>query len=174
VNCLVRAALATPAYLSVAWALMVSYQVFTQTSVTTVVSALTPIAPILGNWLNARIDMVIFIYAFAWVFVLSSIIPQLILGKQRSVFVQFLVCLILTLMGFVLLDFLKDYGWDFSSPNAILANPYTQWFNNIYFAIFYLSMPYIFMLSIDLYARKQGKSKQNRIKQLTDEYFKRR
>jgi hypothetical protein len=35
---LVKAALVTPVYLSVAWVLMVSYQIFTQTAVETVVT----------------------------------------------------------------------------------------------------------------------------------------
>ncbi len=171
---MVRAAVVTPAYLSVAWTLMVTYEVFTQTAVTTVVSSITSIAPVLGNWLSSRIDMIIFIYAFAWVFVLSSIIPQLILGKQRSVFVQFLFCLILTLTGFILIDFLKSYGWDFSDPNTLIANPATQWFGNAYFAIFYLALPYIFMICIDFYARKKGENEQDRVKRLTDEYLKRK
>lgn len=42
---LVKAFLATPAYLSIAWALMVSYQIFTQTAVTTVVTSLEGIVP---------------------------------------------------------------------------------------------------------------------------------
>ena len=172
-SCLVKAALATPAYLSVAWILMVSYQVFTQTAVTTVVSSISTVSPFLGGWLTSRIDMVIFIYAFAWVFVLSSIIPSIILGKQRSVFVQFFVCLILTLTGFVLLDALKGYGWDFSDPAALLANPFTQLFSNLLFAVFYLSLPYVLMLGIDLYGRKKSQNEQQRIKHLTDEYFKR-
>lgn len=118
--------------------------------------------------------MVIFIYAFAWVFVLSSIVPTLILGKERSVFIQFLVCLILTLTGFILLDVLKGYGLDLSDSNMILTNPYTQLFSNVFFAAFYLSLPYIFMIAIDAYSRKKRKQKTAKIKNLTDEYFKKR
>ena len=81
---LVKAALMTPAYLSVAWVLMVSYQIFTQTAVETVVTSLNLYFPTVGAWLLLRMDMIVFIYAFAWVFVLSSIIPTLILGKERS------------------------------------------------------------------------------------------
>ena len=105
-----KAALITPAYLSVAWALMVSYQIFTETAVKTVVDSFTYYMPLLGNWLSLRIDMVTFIYAFAWVFVLSSIIPSLILGRDRGVFTQFIVCLTLTLTAFVLM-FLLDMAW---------------------------------------------------------------
>jgi hypothetical protein len=171
VACLVKAILATPVYLSVAWVLMVSYQIFTQTAVTTVVSSLGPSFPVLGIWLNSRIEMVIFIYAFAWVFVLSSIIPSLILGKERSVFVQFLVCLILTLTGFVLLDVLKGYGFDLSDSNVLFSNPFTQLFSNVFFAVFYLALPYIFMLAIDRHSRKKRKQKMEKIMDLTDEYF---
>ena len=168
---MVKTALITPAYLSVAWVLMVSYQIFTQTAVTTVVSVLGPSLPFMSTWLTARIDMVVFIYAFAWVFVLSSIIPSLILGKERSVLVQFFVCLILTLTGLVLLDVLKGYGFDLSDPNVLFSNPFTQLFTNVAFAAFYLSLPYILMIALDINSRKKRKIKENKIKDLTDEYF---
>ncbi|MCW3983560.1 MAG: hypothetical protein NWE96_06140 [Candidatus Bathyarchaeota archaeon] len=169
---MVKTALLTPAYLSVAWALMVSYQIFTQTAVTTVVNSLAVYVPVVGLWLASRIDMVIFVYAFAWVFVLSSIIPTLLLGKERSVFVQFLVCLILTLMGFILIDVLAGYGFNLNDPAAVMANPYTQLFSNIFFAAFYLSLPYIFMLAIDVRGRKKRRLQNDRVKKLTEEYFK--
>jgi hypothetical protein len=171
---LVKAALITPAYLSVAWVLMVSYQVFTQTAVTTVVTAISPFVPTAATWLTARMDIIVFIYAFAWVFVLTSIIPSLILGKERSVLVQFFVCLVLTLTGFILLDMLKSYGFDLSDPNVLFSNPITQLFTNAIFAGLYLSLPYIFMLAIDLNARKKGKQKNQKIKSLTDEHFSRK
>jgi hypothetical protein len=171
---LVKAALVTPAYLSVAWALMVSYQIFTQTAVKTVVDNLVVYAPFVGLWLNSRIDMVVFIYAFAWVFVLSSIIPQLILGKERSVTVQFLVCLALTLLGFILLDFFKSaYGFDMSDPTVLLANPYMQVFGNIIFAVFYLSLPYVLMIAIDYRGRKKRKVQDEHVKKITDEFYSR-
>jgi hypothetical protein len=168
---LVKAALITPAYLSVAWVLMLSYQIFTQTAVGTVVSAINPLSPVAATWLNARIDIVVFIYAFAWVFVLSSIIPSLILGKERSVLVQFFVCLILTLTGFLLLDVVKGYGFDLSDPAVLFSNPFTQLFTNAAFAVFYLSLPYIVMIALDISSRKKRKVKENKIKALTDEYF---
>jgi hypothetical protein len=171
VACLVRAALATPAYLSVAWALMVSYQIFTETAVKTVVNSIGVYSPLLGNWLSFRIDMIVFIYAFAWVFVLSSIIPSLILGKERSVIVQFIVCLGLTLSALVLIDILKGYGWDFTNQTVLLANPYLQIFANLFFAAFYLSLPYLLMLGIDLKGRKKHRQQEERVKKLTDEYF---
>lgn len=173
-SCLVRAALVTPAYLSVAWALMVSYQIFTQTAVKTVVDNLVVYAPFVGLWLNSRIDMVVFVYAFAWVFVLSSIIPTLILGKERSVFVQFLVCLGLTLLGFVLIDVFKSaYGFDLSDPVVLLAHPYMQIFSNIVFAVFYLSVPYVLMIVIDYRGKKKREQREEHVKKITDEFYSR-
>jgi hypothetical protein len=171
---LVKAALATPAYLSVAWALMVSYQIFTQTAVRTVVDTVAVYFPLLGDWLILRIDMIVFIYAFAWVFVLSSIIPSLILGKERSVFVQFIVCLALTLTGFVLIDVLnKTAIIDLTTPEAIMSIPYMGLFTNLFFAAFYLAIPYILMLTIDYRSKKKRKDAQTqRMKNLTDEFFK--
>ena len=157
VTCLVRGIVVTSVYLAIAWVLMVSYQVFTQTALTTVVSSLGVSFPFLGSLLSSRIDLVVFIYAFAWVFVLSSIIPKLIYGKERRIFIQFLVCLGLTLTGSVLFDVLKGYGLDLSDPNLILSNSFTHLFSNIFFAIFYLSLPYVFMIAIDLRSIKKGK-----------------
>ncbi|MCW4000211.1 MAG: hypothetical protein NWE93_08220 [Candidatus Bathyarchaeota archaeon] len=169
---MVKAALITPAYLSVAWALMVSYQIFTETAVETVLGSLTLYVPFAGLWLGSHIDMVVFVYSFAWVFVLSSIIPVLILGKERSVFVQFIVCLAMALLGFILVDFFKTaYNFDLSNSAVILSNPYTWMFSNIFFAIFYLSLPYIFMLAIDYRGRRKNKSQQEHVKQITKEYF---
>ncbi|MCW3995297.1 MAG: hypothetical protein NWE98_04000 [Candidatus Bathyarchaeota archaeon] len=172
---MVRAALVTPAYLSVAWVLMVSYQVFTQTAVNTVVYAISPFLPVVGSWLTMRMDIVVFVYAFAWVFVLSSIIPSLILGKERSVLIQFIVCLTLTLTGIILIDTLKNiYSFDLSNREVLFSNPFTQLFNNVFFAVFYLSLPYVFMLAIDINARKKRKQDFKRIKDLTDGYFSKR
>jgi uncharacterized membrane protein len=170
VACLAKAALITPAYLSIAWALMVSYQIFTETAVKTLVDSFVLYVPLLGNWLNLRIDMVVFIYAFAWVFVLSSLIPSLILGRDRGVFVQFLVCLILTLTAFVLIDVIARYGLDFTNPAVIMSNPYMGLFGNIVFAAFYLSLPYIFMVAIDLQLRKRRKQQDEKAKELTHEF----
>lgn len=139
--------LATPAYLSVSWALMVGYQLFTQTAVTTVVSLLDSSFPFLGVWLNSRIDMIVFIYAFAWVFVLCSTIPSIILGRERSVLVQFIVCLTITLTAFIILDVIDS--------TALYSAPYTQIFNNPIFAVIYLSLPYVFMFGIDIHGRRK-------------------
>jgi hypothetical protein len=116
-------------------------------------------------------DMIVFIYAFAWVFVLSSIIPTLILGKERSVIVQFIVCLGLTLTALILVDILASYGFNLTDPNLILNNPYTQMFSNIVFAALYLSIPYILMIAIDIHGRKKQKEKVEHVKKITDDFF---
>lgn len=82
-----KSTLMTPLYVSVAWTMMVTYQIFTQTAVSTVLNSFNGLWPATGEWLLLRIDMVIFIHAFAWVFVLSSAIPSLLLGKKRSILV---------------------------------------------------------------------------------------
>ena len=169
-----KAALIAPAYLSIAWALMVSYQIFTETAVKTIVDCSALYIPLVGNWLNFRIDMIVFIYAFAWVFVASDIMPKLILGKDRGVTVQFILCLILTLTAFVLIDVLAGYGLDFTNPAVILSNPYMGLFGNVFFAAFYLTLPYIFMVIIDLRSRKKRKEQNEKVKQITADYLNRK
>jgi hypothetical protein len=146
-----KAAIATPLYLSFAWTLMISYQMFTQTAVTTIMGQVNMFWPLIGTWLSSRIDMIVFIYAFAWVFVLSSVIPSVILGKGRSVLLQFMVCLTLTFLAFIFQDALAAYATkpleDLLSLTAVFQNPIL--------AAGYLSMPYILMLILDIYSKRK-------------------
>ena len=144
---------ATPVYLSVAWALMISYQLFTATAVETVVNNVDLVFPAIGEWLSYRIDMIVVINAFAWVFVLSSVIPSLILGKERSILVQFFVCLILTVVSFVILDTIQTMG----GPLLEQLQGAAFLFNNIIFAVLYLLLPYIAMFAIDWRLKKRQK-----------------
>jgi hypothetical protein len=169
-----KTVLITPFYLSVAWVLMISYQIFTETAVSTVVNVITPFVPTLSAGLLARMDIIVFVYSFAWVFVLSSIIPSLLLGKERSVMAQFIVCLTLALTGLIVIGVLKDvYHFDLTDPAVLFANPFTQLFTNAFFAAFYLSLPYIVMIALDVRGRKKRKRRANKVKELTDEFYSR-
>lgn len=148
-----KAAWITPLYISVAWILMISYQLFTQTAVTTNIAYINMCWPSVGAWLASRTDMLVFIYAFAWVFLLSSAIPSIILGKERSILVQFFVCLTLTFIAFLVLDALTAYG---GMPIDQLLN-LAILFNNPFLAIAYLSIPYLLMLLLDIRSRKKHK-----------------
>jgi hypothetical protein len=150
-----RAVFITPLYLSVAWTLMISYQLFTETAVTTIVTQINTFVPTIGLWLSTRVDMVVFIYAFAWTFVLSSVIPALLLGKGRSVLVQFFVCLTLTFLAFILLDALQNYA---GTPLAQLLS-FSFLFSNPILAGLYLALPYIVMIGLDVRSRRKSKTK---------------
>ena len=150
-----KAVYITPLYLSVAWTLMISYQLFTETAVTTVVTQLNTVVPTVGFWLAARVDMVVFVYAFAWTFVLSSVIPSLLLGKERGVLVQFFVCLTLTFLAFALLDVLQNYAG--TSLAQLLS--FSFLFNNPILAGLYLALPYIVMIGLDVRSRRKNKVK---------------
>lgn len=148
-----KAVFITPLYISVAWTLMISYQLFTETAVSNIVTQLNTFIPTVGLWLASRVDIVVFVYAFAWTFVLSSVIPSLLLGKERSVLVQFFVCLTLTLLAFVLLDVLQNYAG--TSLAQLLS--FSFLFSNPLIAGLYLALPYIVMLSLDVRARRRNK-----------------
>ena len=150
-----KAAFATPLYLSVAWTLMISYQLFTETAVTTLVTQINTLIPSVGFWLSSRVEMVVFIYAFAWVFVLSSVIPSLLLGKERGVLIQFFVCLTLTFLAFALLDVLQIYAG--ASLEQLLSFAFV--FTNPILAALYLSLPYVVMIGLDVRARRRNKAK---------------
>ena len=144
---------ATPVYLSVAWALMISYQLFTETAVKTIVAGIGLVFPSAGFWLGSRIDMIVVINAFAWVFVLSSVIPSVIIGKERSILFQFFVCLILTVVSFVILDAIQNIA----GPLLDQIHGASFLFSNLFFAVLYLSLPYIVMFGIDWYVKKKQK-----------------
>ena len=160
-----KAAWATPMYISVAWTLMISYQLFTQTAVTTVVTVVNTLLPSVGFWLSSRIDIVIFVYSFAWVFVLSSAIPGVILGKERGVLVQFFVCLTLTFLALITVDILESYGA--ASLNQLLGLSFI--FNNLVIASLYLALPYILMIALDIRSRNNNKKKED-LESLTENY----
>jgi hypothetical protein len=157
VTTLGKAAWATPMYISVAWTLMISYQLFTQTAVTTVLTAVNTLIPSVGFWLSSRMDLVVFIYSFAWVFVLSSAIPGVILGKERGVLVQFFVCLTLTFVALITVDMLESYGA--ASLNQLLGLSFM--FNNLVVASLYLVLPYILMIALDIRSRNRNKKKED-------------
>ena len=134
---------------------MISYQLFTETAVTTVVTQLNTVVPTVGFWLAARVDMVVFVYAFAWTFVLSSVIPSLLLGKERGVLVQFFVCLTLTFLAFALLDVLQNYAG--TSLAQLLS--FSFLFSNPILAGLYLALPYIVMIGLDVHSRRKKETK---------------
>lgn len=162
-----KAAWQTPLYVSVAWALMISYQMFTQAAVTTLVTYIHIFWPSVGAWLTSRVDMIVFISAFAWVFVLSSAIPSVILGKERSVLIQFFVCLTLTFLAFIAYDVLAAY--EVVPINQILR--LVVLLNNPFLAIAYLSVPYVLMLIIDFRARKRRKKEEKLLEEVTNAYL---
>jgi hypothetical protein len=161
-----RAILITPLYVSLAWTMMISYQMFTQTAVLTVLTLFNTSLPAVGEWLLLRMDLIVFIYAFAWVFVLSSVIPSLLLGRERSVLVQFFVCLILTLTAFLIQDIINAF-WN--SPFQILHG-FVVLLDNPLLAVAYLSLPYVTMLAIDIQAKKRQRTSKQ-MEEITARYL---
>jgi len=150
-----KAAIITPLYISVAWTLMTSYQLFTETTVTTVTIYINMYLPTIGAWLASKLDMIVFIHSFAWIFLLSSVIPALLLGKERGVLVQFGVCLTLAFLAFVVQDAVTT-GLGNGALDQILG--IEPLFQNPLLAAAYLMLPYLLMLGFDI----RGKRKKQR------------
>lgn len=161
-----RAVWVAPLYLSVAWTLMITYQIFTQTAVSTIITNINAFVPSIGLWLSARMDLVIFVYGFAWVFILSSAIPCAILGKERGVLAQFFLCLSLTFLAFIMVDILEAYMNISMSQFLGLSH----FFNNLVVASLYLTIPYILMIALDIHARNMVKQNQN-LELLTESFL---
>lgn len=147
-----KAAILTPLYISVAWSLMTSYQLFTETTVTTVTSYINMNLPIIGAWMVSKIDMIVFIHSFAWIFLLSSFIPSVLLGKERGVLIQFGVCLTLAFLAFIIQDAVTT-GLGNRALDQILG--LAPIFNNPILAATYLSLPYFLMIGFDIRGRQK-------------------
>ncbi len=145
---------------------MITYQIFTQTAVSTLVTNVNTIVPSVGLWLTSRMDLVVFVYGFAWVFILSSAIPGIILGKERGVLTQFFLCLTLTSLAVVMVDILETYAA--LSMSQLLG--FSYFFNNLVIASLYLVIPYVLMIALDIRSRNLNKQKQN-LELLTENYL---
>jgi len=147
-----KATILTPLYISIAWTLMTSYQLFTETTVTTITIFIGTYLPTIGAWMASRLDMVVFIHSFAWIFLLSSVIPALLLGKERGVLVQFGLCLTLALLAFVVQDAVS-VGLGTGTLDQILG--LAPLFRNPLLATIYLSLPYLLMLGFDIRGKRK-------------------
>ncbi len=136
-----RLSLLTPVYISVAWVLTVSYQLFTATAVRTTVAYLSGVLPSLELLFLREESTIVFIHGFAWIFLISSIIPSILLGSRRSVLLQFVVCLLLTLTPKLFGDWLAEYVTQIVGMSLL--------FSNVLFASLYLLVPYVLMILVD-------------------------
>ena len=154
-----RAAILAPLYLSFSWVLTISYQLFTDTAVKTLSINIFYISPAIASWLGANLTTVAFVYAFSWIFILSSVLPSLILGKERSVLVQYLVSMTLTVIALSTTSLLSTYGGiqakSIFNPSILLKSPLI--------AIVYLFIPYVVMIVLDLRARKKRRIAARRV-----------
>lgn len=142
---------------------MITYQFFTETAVKTVMNEIIIRWPEMGLLLYNRLDLLVFIYAFSWVFVLSSVIPSLILGKERGTFVQFVVVLIITISTLRLQDVFVTYtGIEIERLFSLVV-----FFRNPIDAAFYLFFPYLLMFLVDIFGRA---SKQKQVELNTTHY----
>ena len=146
-------ALATPLYTSSSWILMISCRLFTSKAVITSLEHINSLHPSIGSWLLSKSDMIIFIYAFAWIFVLSSVIPSLILGKNNGVLIQFIVVLILSLIPILIQDSIITI---FGGKTIDQILDVTFLFTNPAVAFGYLFLPYLIMIIIDVRKRLQS------------------
>jgi hypothetical protein len=146
-----KATVLTPMYISVAWILMTTYQFFTETTVESVTAFINIYAPIVGSWMTARLDMIVFIHSFAWIFLLSSVIPALLLGKERGVLVQFGLCLSLAFLTFIV----KDAVTDITSGTLDQILGLAPLFQNSVLAAAYLSLPYLLMIGFDIRSKRK-------------------
>ncbi len=152
-----KATILTPMYISVAWTLMTTYQFFTETTVESVTAFINAFSPIVGSWMAARLDMIVFIHSFAWIFLLSSVIPALLLGKERGVLVQFGLCLTLALLTFIV----KDAVTDITSGTLDQILGLAPVFQNSGLAMAYLSIPYLLMIGFDIRSKRKKEQELN-------------
>jgi hypothetical protein len=128
---------------------MITHQVFTETAMITLADRFQLIIPSTASILESSLSIFVFIYSFAWVFLLSSIIPTIILGKERSVFIQFLVVLVITFLSSSIEEVIIG-AQNISLKELFRASII---FKEPIYAALYLFLPFILMLIIDLYCK---------------------
>jgi hypothetical protein len=146
-----KATLLAPFYISVAWMLMTSYQLFTQIIVDTIITFISNYLPTIGAWMFSRIDLIVFIHSFAWIFLLSSFIPAVLLGKERCALVQFSLCLTLAVLAYVIQGAVADMSNGPLDQILGLGNL----FRNPALAITYMSSPYLLMAWFDIHSKRR-------------------
>jgi len=147
-----KATLLTPVYMSVAWTLMTTYQLFTEITVNTITAFMAGLVPVVGTWMAAKIDLIVFIHSFAWIFLLSSFIPGVLLGKKRGVLVQFGVCLSLAVLANVVQGAIA--GATAGPLDQILG--LAPLFGNPLLAAVYMSLPYALMAWFDIRGKRKN------------------
>jgi hypothetical protein len=157
-----KAALTAPLYISIAWSLIISYQLFTQTAVYSLIYFLNIFSPSAGEFIVSRISTIVFVHAFAWIFVVSSVIPSIILGKGRSVLLQFFLCLTITFVAVSVEDILTLIIG--AEPTAQVQNMAIL-FQNPLVAGIYLSAPYLIMLYLDIRERRKSKKRDENLQE---------
>jgi hypothetical protein len=145
-----KAVAITPIYFSFAWALLLSYQVFTETAVNTVLIELHLLWPEVGLFLSDKTELIVFVIAYSWIFLLSSVIPSIILGKKSGTLVQFLVVLVLTSSTIAIKDLVSIY----TGLDTNLLFSLTKYLTNPLDALTYLAFPYIIMMLVDFFNKK--------------------
>ena len=150
---MVRAALTTPLYISSVWVLLITYQMFTRVAVINVVQSMGPFFPSIQEFLMPRIDRIEFMYSFAWIWVMTSLIPSLIL-KRRSALLQFVVVLALT---FLAVEFGNILSFAFGGEFVEQIFGVTVLLGNSWLAALYLFSPFLIILSVDFYERRKKK-----------------
>jgi hypothetical protein len=153
---MMRVGLVAPLYLSVSWVLTVSYQLFTETAVNAIALSLGSVWPSAGAWLTTHVETLVFVYAFTWIFVLSSVLPSVILGRERSILIQYAVVLTLTLIAF----FMPDILFAISGIQIQQLFNAAMFLNNPLLAGLYLAVPYLVMIFLDWRSRKARKKKE--------------
>ena len=130
---------------------MTSYQLFTKITVDSITIFIGNYLPTIGAWMASRLDLIVFIHSFAWIFLLSSFIPSVLLGKKRGVLVQFTLCLTLALLANVIQGAVADIS---NGPldqifglGTLLRNPLL--------AASYMSLPYLLMAWFDIHGKRQ-------------------
>ncbi|UCG44661.1 MAG: hypothetical protein JSV58_04435 [Candidatus Bathyarchaeota archaeon] len=150
---MVRAALTTPLYVSSIWVLLITYQMFTHVAVISVVQSLSQFLPSAQELLIPRIDRIEFVYSFAWIWVMTSLIPSLIL-RRKSALLQFVIVLILTFLALEFESILsltigREVVRQIFAATFLLMNPIL--------AALYLLSPFLIILIVDFYDKRRRK-----------------
>jgi hypothetical protein len=132
----------TPIFVGVKASVLMVYRLFTEIAVTAVVQSINIINPPIGSYLLTRLDTVIYLITFAWLFLFIEWLKEAVFGKH-SITMKFIYTMAAFLLVVTAQEAIVTYlGMETYDKIFSLANI----MKNPIIALGYLALPYLFIL----------------------------
>jgi hypothetical protein len=132
----------TPIFVAIKASVLMVYKMFTETAVTAVVQSINMLNPPIGSYLLTRLDTVIYLVTFAWLFLFIEWLKVAVFGKH-SLTMKFIYTMAALLLVVTAQEAIVTYlGMETYDKIFSLAN----YMKNPIIALGFLAIPYLFIL----------------------------